>query len=385
MTLKMNINKSLTRAAHCTRTMKTRHWLLFICLATILLFKYVPSLGYFYTRCIYPVVGGLLTPISSVLPVAIGDLFIAASVAWVVVYPAYSILLRKRKKWATMTRVAEFLAWIYVWFYAAWGLNYSQPSIYERIGFAPVEVSATTFRTFAYAYVDSLNATYPEGTLAACATGVTNGYKKAVEEAVFHGYTCIDTTAGRSIGKPVHMGINAPFCRRAKAKTMVFSRLSTMAGVTGSMSPFFGEFTLNADLQPHEYASVYAHEYAHLLGVANEGEANFYSFLVCTSARDRSMRFSGYYHIFFYMLHNVRTLLGDDEYMRFTKRVRPEILRLAEHDSDYWLSRRSRLVDATQDFFYNLYLRGNKVEGGTKSYSGVTAIIMAWEAVACGN
>ena len=33
-------------------------------------------------------------------------------------------------------------------------------------------------------------------------------------------------------------------------KTMVFTPLSSMSGVTGSMGPFFCEFTLNGDYSP---------------------------------------------------------------------------------------------------------------------------------------
>lgn len=102
-----------------------------------------------------------------------GDIFIALSIAWVVLYPIYEIGLRKKlahrfiflaaksggypKKKAVFGRVIEYLLWVYVWFYAAWGLNYSQPVIYYRVGMQPAEVSEEKFRKFAYQYADSLN------------------------------------------------------------------------------------------------------------------------------------------------------------------------------------------------------------------------------------
>ena len=54
-----------------------------------------------------------------------------------------------------------------------------------------------------------------------------------------------------------------------------------MVGVTGSMGPFFCEFTLNGDLLPANYPATYAHELAHLLGITSEAEANFYAYQVC--------------------------------------------------------------------------------------------------------
>lgn len=90
-----------------------------------------------------------------ILPFAVGDIFIALSIAWVILYPIYEIRLRKKRVFG---RVAEYLLWVYAWFYIAWGLNYSQPNIYYRIGMKPVEVSKAKFKKFAYQYADSLNA-----------------------------------------------------------------------------------------------------------------------------------------------------------------------------------------------------------------------------------
>ena len=350
--------------------LKWRHWLLLFLLATVVVFKTVPGLGGVYTASVYPKIGYVLSSFSGKFCFAVGDVFIALSVAWVVVYPLCN-LWRKRRSWKQVSgRVAEYLLWVYVWFYAAWGLNYSQPNIYRRMAMKPVEVSEKEFRTFAFRYVDSLNVAWQ---------GVTPDNKVSVESSVNESYRKIWGMTGRGVYGRHDMGINASFASFPPVKTMVFSRLCSMAGVTGSMAPFFCEFTLNADLRMHEYPATYAHELAHFLGVANEGEANFYSYVVCTSSNDRFVRFSGYYHILPHMAANVREVLGDKDYELFVKRVRPEVLALARSDRDYWVSRRCTAVDRVQGFFYDLYLRGNNVEGGVKSYSSVIAIIMAWE------
>ncbi len=132
---------------------------------------------------------------------------------------------------------------------------------------------------------------------------VDDGLKNRVRDAVLNEYNKIGYKEG----------INAPFNQHPHAKTMVFTPLSSMSGVTGSMGPFFCEFTLNGDILPHDYPATYAHEFAHFLGVANEGEANFYSYIVCTASADKQVRFSGYYHIFFHVLNNVFDILGEKE------------------------------------------------------------------------
>ena len=374
---------------HISR-LKWRHWLLLVLLSLITLTKLIPLWGFIYTTRIYPIIGSLLSPISGLFPFAVGDIFIALSIVWVFFYPIYEIKWRKQlakrffflaakrgcypKKKVVFGRVAEYLLWVYAWFYIAWGLNYSQPNIYCRTGMKPVEVSEAKFREFAYRYADSINSLSEETAFDDQRENqfngmVDDGLKNRVRDAVLKGYNEIGAKEG----------INAPFNQHPHAKTMLFTPLSSMSGVTGSMGPFFCEFTLNGDIRPHDYPAIYAHEFAHLLGIANEGEANFYSYIVCTASSDKAVKFSGYYHIFFHVLRNVFDILGEKEGEKFLKYIRPEIIQLAKSDRNYWLSKRCKVLDAAQDFIFDLYLRGNHVAEGRKSYSGVVGLILAWE------
>ncbi len=364
---------------HISR-LKWRHWVLLVLLSLITLTKLIPLWGFTYATRIYPIIGSLLSPISGLFPFAVGDIFIALSIVWVFFYPIYEIKWRKQlakrffflaakrgcypKKKTVFGRVAEYLLWVYAWFYIVWGLNYSQPNIYCRTGMKPVEVSEAKFREFAYRYADSINSLSEEFN-----GMVDDGLKNRVRDAVLKGYNEIGAKEG----------INAPFNQHPHAKTMLFTPLSSMSGVTGSMGPFFCEFTLNGDIRPHDYPAIYAHEFAHLLGIANEGEANFYSYIVCTASSDKAVKFSGYYHIFFHVLRNVFDILGEKEGEKFLKYIRPEIIQLARSDRQYWISKRCKALDAAQDFIFDLYLRGNHVAEGRKSYSGVVGLILAWE------
>ena len=358
------------------KSLKWRHGVLIALLILVTLTKMIPLWGFIYTTRIYPVIGTLLSPISGFFPFAVGDIFIALSIAWVILYPIYEIGLRKKRVFG---RVAEYLLWVYAWFYIAWGLNYSQPNIYYRIGMKPVEVSKAKFKKFAYQYADSLNALSNASLSNASLSNarksispdsiVDDALKNRVRDAVLKEYNKIG----------YREGINKPFNQHPHAKTMVFTPLSSMAGVTGSMGPFFCEFTLNGDILAHDYPATYAHEFAHFLGVANEGEANFYSYIVCTASADKQVRFSGYYHIFFHVLNNVFDILGEKEGERFLKHIRPEIIQRARNDRRYWLSKRYKALDAAQDVIFELYLKGNHVAEGRKSYSGVIGLILAWE------
>ena len=398
-TLRLGLQKWLGRMKwvelrKCLRRLKWRHWVLIALLLLITLTKTIPTWGIIYTFFVYPLIGMALSHLSGWIPFAVGDLFIALSIAWVILYPIYHLCIRKTlvrkeiikkgidrryfflsakrgsypKKKVVFGRVAEYLLWVYAWFYIAWGLNYSQPNIYDRTGMKPVKVSEAKFKAFAYQYADSLNALSISEKSFFSDSIADDGLKNRVWDAILKEYNKIGYKEG----------INAPFNQHPHAKTMVFTPISSMSGVTGSMGPFFCEFTLNGDILPHDYPATYAHEFAHFLGVANEGEANFYSYIVCTASADKQVRFSGYYHIFFHVLNNVFDILGEKEGERFLKYIRPEIIQLAKSDRHYWLSKRCKVLDAAQDFIFDFYLKGNHVAEGRKSYSGVIGLILAW-------
>lgn len=190
---------------------KWRHWLLLVLLLLVTLAKMIPLWGFIYTTRIYPIIGTLLSPISGFFPFAVGDIFIALSIAWVIFYPIYEIGLRKKlarryfflaakkgcypKKKVVFGRVAEYLLWVYAWFYIAWGLNYSQPNIYDRTGMKPVEVSEAKFKAFAYQYADSLNALSISSDIAGSSifsdSIVDDGLKNRVRDAILKEYNKI--------------------------------------------------------------------------------------------------------------------------------------------------------------------------------------------------
>ena len=77
-----------------------------------------PVMGEWYARTVYPVFSAVLSRFSALFPFSIGDCFIYGSIAGLVIYLVYAIV--KRRPWLrTIGRMAEFLLWVYVWFYMA--------------------------------------------------------------------------------------------------------------------------------------------------------------------------------------------------------------------------------------------------------------------------
>ena len=175
------------------------------------------------------------------------------------------------------------------------------------------------------------------------------------------------------------LGVHRPPHEHPRVKTMLFTPFISMVGVTGSMGPFFCEFTLNGDLLPVNYPATYAHELAHLLGITSEAEANFYAYQVCTRSEAMGIRFSGYFSILGHVLGNAQRLLPEEKYTRLFKRIRPEIIELAKNNQAYWAAKYSPVVGAVQDWIYDLYLKGNKIESGRQNYSEVVGLLISYQ------
>lgn len=259
-----------------------------------------------------------------------------------------------------LLRDGEYLLWVYVWFYLAWGLNYSQKNFYQRTEIPYTAYTPENFQKFVNEYITRLNRSY---------TPINSINRDLIREETVRLYKQLSDSLG--VHRPPH---DAP-----RVKTMMFTPFISMVGVTGSMGPFFCEFTLNGDLLPANYPATYAHELAHLLGITSEAEANFYAYQVCTRSQAMGIRFSGYFSVLNHVLGNAQRLLPKEEYAKLLKRIRPEIIELAKANQTYWAAKYSPVVGAVQDWIYDLYLKGNKIESGRRNYSEVIGLLISYQ------
>lgn len=336
-----------------------RYFILGALLLLVWLTQMIPSMGEAYARSVYPVISLGLSSFSRLIPFALGDLFIFLSIAGVLIYPIYARRFQKLPWKKILLRDGEYLLWIYVWFYLAWGLNYSQKNFYQRTGIPHTAFNEEQFQGFVEEYIDSLNHTY---------TPVNSINEKLICGEAVRIYNELSDSLG--VHRPPHAS--------PRVKTMLFTPLISKVGVTGSMGPFFCEFTLNGDLLPANYPATYTHELAHLLGITSEAEANFYAYQVCTRSQAMGIRFSGYFSVLNHVLRNAQRLLPEDEYTKLIKRIRPEIIELAKANQAYWAAKYSPAIGAVQDWIYDLYLKGNKIESGQLNYSEVVGLLISY-------
>jgi hypothetical protein len=216
----------------------------------------MPNLAEGYARMIYPSLSAALSAFSSLFPFPLMEVSVVGLILWLICYPIW-----KRRKgicWRkNLFREIEMLAWVYVWFYLSWGLNYYRYNIYTRLQTPPVAYEEQHFQDFLKEYTQCLNASYQP-------------------------QTEVDSdTLRHHIGSfyanlPEIYGLTQPQSWQ-HPKEFIFTPLYSKVSVLGSMGPFFSEAQLNADLPEVQYPFTYAHEFSHLLGVSNEAEANYWA------------------------------------------------------------------------------------------------------------
>ena len=99
----------------------------------------------------------------------------------------------------------KYLLWVYVWFYLAWGLNYSQKkNFYERTRIPYTAYTPDNFRSFTDSYIENLNSSY---------TDITSVEKELVCRESVRVYNQIGDS----------LGVHRPFHQTPRAKTMLFT------------------------------------------------------------------------------------------------------------------------------------------------------------------
>ena len=219
-----------------------------------------------YSTGAYPVVQRFLTAFSNQAPFALIDLLMVLGVVWLAVLAAG---VRRLFRPPGATRRVERLfvglvvpcAALYLAFLVLWGFNYRRLPLEARLPFDAAAVTPDAARALAGVAVSRLNALHG----GAHAAGWTD-----VDASLSAAFALAAREAGAA-------GTTVPGRPRRSLLDWYF-RSAAVAGMT---DPFFLETLVASDLLPFERPFVIAHEWSHLAGFADEGEANFVGWLTC--------------------------------------------------------------------------------------------------------
>lgn len=333
-----------------------RYGVLALLLLLILAVRLAPGAGVWYATSLYPGVSLVLSAVASIVPFSLEEWIVIVAVAFLLLFPLVGAM-RRIGGWKILLHEVEAVLWIVCWFYVGWGCNYFREDFYTRCEVEPVEAEKVAFQQFLATYADSINACYTE---------TFNLDPSRAEQQIKTAYQKLPSAYG--LCQPQTFQHPKPVC---------FNRLYSGVGVLGYMGPFMAESQLNLQLSPVQYPFTYAHELAHLLGVSNEAEANYWAYDLCTRSEDRQLRYCGYYGLLPYLINNATTLLEPEEKSAWLATLDPRILNDLRAQRQFWHEQQIGWINDIQEAVYDWYLKSNRIPSGKANYSQVVQMVLS--------
>ncbi len=302
-----------------------------------------------YSNGIYPAIDRGVRALTGPIPFTLGDVALLAVLIALVACWVRTLRASRRDRRLVTTgslaiRTLALAALAYLWFDFSWAFNYSRIPLADKIPLHDERTNQDSVLAFAEHVVGELNA------------NVAAAHRELRTEHV-------DDTSNALALQPRFEKVIARLGDRStfnppRVKPTIFQPLFEASATTGFTDPWTHEVNLDASAFDFERPALYAHEWAHIAGFADETEANLISVLACTTSPNPLLRYSGWILTWFNLppdIH-VRKRLKRQAYddiraviARYRKHVRPQV------------ERASRLA-------YDRYLKANRVKAGYASY-----------------
>jgi hypothetical protein len=310
-----------------------------------------------YSTGVYPFLQRWATAFSNALPFALFDaLLIVVMVLWAVlaVRDFGSTDGRFAAALRVFGRTAVWAAVLYLAFLVTWGLNYRRIPLADKLQIDLSAVTPDAALKLATTSVEQLNGLY------APAHSIGFSSPKEVDPVLAGALASAD----RQLGGTGAVTIGRP-------KTTVLDWYFRRTATDGMTDPYFLETLISSTLLPFERPFVVAHEWSHLAGVADEGDANFLAWLACVHASPPA-QYSGWLFLF----AEVASSLDADARAQL-------IATLGPGPRSDLVAIRTRLdqqispqLAAVSRLLYDRYLKANRVPSGLRSYGHVVQLVL---------
>jgi hypothetical protein len=310
-----------------------------------------------YSTGAYAALQALLTSLSNRAPFALLDvLIVSTAVVWI------GLVARDFMNLHRPVRVALRAAWrtivwsagAYLAFLMLWGFNYRRVRLVEALSFDTARVTPDAVVRAATIAVDRVNALYDPG-----------------RADTWPAPAPVDPRLADALNRALADIGRAHRVVPGRPKPTILDGYFTRAGVDGMTDPFFLETLIASDLLPFERPFVVAHEWGHLAGIADEGEANFVGWLACVRASPAA-QYSGWLFLYAELVRAVpergRPLVA----ARLAPGPRADLVAIRER----FLRHVNPRVSAAGWRVYDKYLKANRVEAGAASYAEVVKLVV---------
>ena len=317
-----------------------------------------------YSRFVFPFGQRLMTGVSNLVPFALFDLLIVAVVGGVMVFTWRDVRRRRRSGWPRLSaraalRVAVAASAAYLAFLVCWGLNYRREPLIARTTYDPALITLDGAKQLGAYAVRRANA------LHAGAHDETPIPLHDVDPRLARAFA--DAQPAFAAPRPIVV---------ARPKKTLLDLYFRRAGVAGMTDPYFLETLIASDLLPFERPMVIAHEWAHLAGLGDEGEANFAGFLACLRG-SALHQYSAWLSLYTDVYNGLPEADARDLGRTLDPGPRADLQAVRER----LLRQISPTVSAAGWRVYDQYLKANRVDAGTASYSEIVRLVLGTRAV----
>ncbi|MEA2665538.1 MAG: hypothetical protein QOI11_2482 [Candidatus Eremiobacteraeota bacterium] len=294
-----------------------------------------------YANGVFAALNRAFVPLANRVPFALGDVEAVAAVAALAIWWTRTLRRapRGRKPRALLKLLPHTAGWAalaLLAFELLWGWNYRRATVAYRVAYDAAAVNDAAVAAFSERIVGILNA------------DVGPAHAETLDRAKLR--AAFEPVVSR-LGDRWNVAVAVP-------KTTILQPYYEAAGIGGQYSPFAFETLLNASFLPVEVPRALAHEWAHVGGFTDEGDANYIGTLTCLRSNDPLIRYSGAFWTY-----------GDlPESERRKLRLDPRVVADFQAARERFLRGYKPQIFAIQWGFYDRYLRANHVAGGVASY-----------------
>jgi hypothetical protein len=340
-----------------------RGWIACTVLALLLFVVPIPpwAVDQFYSRDLYSWLQRLITAASNLVPFAVLDGLLAGA-ALLIVYRLVRLLGvvgRRGLGEAAAEGVKRLLraaSLVTVLFMLFWGLNYRR---------LPLETT-----------LEGGAATQPTEAMLVEAVQEAAMLAVRLRPAAIAAMPSTNDQLAAVLREPMDTALlrlnREPLGRAGRPKTSrILTPYFTAAGVDGMINPLALESIVHADLLPFERPFVLAHEWAHLAGHGDEAEASAVGWLACMTGPPAL----AYSASLFFIMEGGSQLRAEARAKAFAPldaAVRSDFEAVRQR-----LLRQQPQVRQASSTVYNQYLKANRVEDGTASYSRAVNVILS--------
>jgi len=312
-----------------------------------------------YTGELFPAFQTGATTVSNAVPFAFFDVLVLVVFAWWLWQTARDLSAGGRTSWGAAilrigVRTATIAATAYLGFLLTWGLNYRRVRLAEKLQFEATRVSGDAAAALADEIVSRVNALYEPAHDGGWSTPWT-----------------VDSTLAAAFARAQRELGSAARTVPGRPKRTLFDVYFRRAGVAGMTDPYFLETLVASDLLPFERPFVVAHEWSHLAGIADEGDANFAGWLTCLRGAPPH-QYSGWLFLYSEVIDALDTPHAKTASAKLTGGPRDDLRAIRERV----LQHVSPRVSAAGWRVYDQYLKANKIEEGAASYAEVVRLIL---------